>query len=187
MVAGLGNAAGGITAKGVEGSFTIRPTNGLSIISTFTYANSTLNEDEPELSGSSGQQVPFVPRWVLSGLVRYDFPISSGIDGHFGLGVRYQDESRSAFTDAGAFVPGVSNPAAGGYDTIFNLPTDAYTAVDLNGGITWRGFSLNVYVNNLLGQDALLGTGGTYFGAAPMATAVPLRPRTIGATISFNL
>lgn len=184
FVEGLGNAYGGITAKGVEGSLTFKPVDSLSVIANITYSDSTLNEDEPHLNGLAGQQFPYVPKWMFSSRARYDFPLSSGMDGHVGVGVRYQNSSRSAFTDDEAFIPGVSDPAGGPYDPSYNVPTDAYVAVDLNAGIAWGRYSLSLYAKNLLNEKAMLGTDGVT--AYPTASAVPLRPLTVGVVFSVD-
>jgi iron complex outermembrane recepter protein len=183
---GLGNARGGITAKGLEGSFTITPAPGLSIISNFAYTKSTLNDDEIELSGLEGQQLPFVPEWTLSSRVNYSFSLTANLDASVGIGVRYEDSSRSAFTDATSFIPGES-PVGGTYNTLFNIPTDSHTEVDLNSAITWDKSTLGFYVTNLLNEEAITGTFGQHaFGSVFQSRGVPLRPRTIGLRYSLN-
>jgi len=183
----LGNAESGISAKGAEGSFTVRPVDGLSITSTFAYSDSSLNEDEPTLDGLKGQQVVFVPKWTASSQARYDFTLSDGYEAHVGGGFRYVGSTRSDFTDAGAFVPGVSDPLVDGpFDSAFNIPTDSYFLVDLNASITRDNISLSLYATNLFNKLAYANTFGRNVNSVLEATAVPLRPRTIGAVISVD-
>jgi len=183
---GFSNAPGGITAKGIEGSFTLKPVEGLSVISNFAYTDSTLNEDEPFLNGLEGQQLAFVPKWTFSSRANYGFTLSSDLDATIGAGIRYESSNRSVFTDAEAFVPGVS--AVGGtYDQFFNIPTDAYVVVDFNAGMSWDQISLNFYVTNLLNEGAITSTfGSNVSGFVIRSIGVPIKPRTIGAKLSVN-
>ncbi|WP_339865023.1 TonB-dependent receptor domain-containing protein [Paremcibacter congregatus] len=183
----LGNAASGISAKGAEGSFTVRPVDGFSITSTFAYSDSSLNEDEPMLDGLKGQQVVFVPKWTVSTQARYDFTLSNGYEAHIGGGFRYVGSTRSDFTDDGAFLPGVSDPMTDGpFDSAFNIPTDSYFLVDLNAGITRGNISLNLYATNLFNKIAYGNTFGRNVNGVLEATGVPIRPRTIGAVLSVD-
>ncbi len=170
-----GNAEHGITANGVESTFTLHPLDGLSVISTFSYANSTLNEDEPLLNGLAGQRVPGVPRWTASTRIRYDFPLISTLDAHVGGGFRYVGASSSAFVDGDAG------------DSALNIPSDSYTLVDLNAGIANGGFSVKLYITNLFNDSSMhSGFGFGIPGSDPFVTLVPVRPRTIGAAISYD-
>lgn len=183
----FGNAAHGIKAKGVEGTFTLKPSEDLSVISTFAYTRSALDEDEPQLDGLEGQQVPFVPKWTVSTQARYDFSPISGIEAHIGGGFRYVGRTRSDFTDGGAFVPGRSNALTGGpFDSAFNIPTDSYFLVDLNASVSKGNLSLNLYATNLFNKKALASSFGRNVNGALEATGVPIRPRTIGAAISID-
>jgi len=171
-VTGLLNASGGITGKGVEGSFTFKPLNGLSIISNFAYTDSTLNEDEAGLDGEKGQQLPYVPKWTFSSRANYAFALTSELDAMIGAGVRYEGSSRSAFTDKD-----------GG--SRLNIPTDSYVVVDVNAGVTWDQISLNLYATNLLNEEAMVNTEGVQTFSVT-ATGVPLKPRTIGIRLSVD-
>ena len=172
FVNGRGNASGGITGKGIEGSFTINPTENFSIISNFAYTDSTLNEDEPVLNGLAGQQVPYVPEWTFSSRARYDFVVGNDLDANIGLGLKYQGSSRSAFTDGG-----LSDPK-------LNIPTDSYVVVDASFGLAWDRFVLNFYGTNLFNEEAMASTFGNL--SLGSYTAVPLTPRTIGASLSID-
>lgn len=170
-----GNAEHGITANGVEGTFTLHPVDGLSVISTFSYANSTLNEDESLLNGLAGQRVPGVPRWTASTRIRYDFSLMSSLDAHVGGGFRYAGASSSAFVDGDAG------------DSGLNIPSDSYTLVDLNAGVVSGGVSVKLYITNLFNDSSLhSGFGFAFPGSDPLVTLVPVRPRTIGAAISYD-
>ncbi|WP_165777019.1 TonB-dependent receptor domain-containing protein [Paremcibacter congregatus] len=164
---GLGNVDGGITIKGVEGSVILKPVDGLSVISNFAYTDSTLNDDEANINGTSGQQLPYVPKWTFSSRAIYDFALTADLDAHVGAGVRYEDSTRSAFTDGD-----------GGSS---NIQSDSYVVVDLSAGVNWDRFSLNLYATNLFNEYALISTASAF-----VSTGVPLKPRTIGARLSVD-
>ena len=165
----LGNAEGGVTSKGFEGSVVVRPVEGLSLSSAVAYTDASLNQDEPLLNGVKGQAMPTIPEWTFSTLINYDFSLSSGVGANLGAGVRYADGSSSAFTD-------------GASGRLGNIPSDSYVAVDVNGGLSWDRVSLSLYVTNLLNEEAFTSTLLS-FGTSE---GVSLRPRTIGARLSMD-
>lgn len=174
------NAAGGITAKGFEGSFTLNPANGFTITSTLAYTHSTLNADEPGLNGLKGQFVPTVPQWTASSRARYNFDISGDMIGNIGAGFRYVQGSPSAFTDGD---PG---------DTGINIPSDSYFLADLNAGVRRGDVALNFYVTNLFNKAAFVNVLASLTPTLDPsvtllnATGTPVTPRTIGAVLSFD-
>ncbi|MBL4803160.1 MAG: TonB-dependent receptor [Emcibacter sp.] len=179
----LGNAADGITAKGFEGAFSLRPTDGFIITSTVAYTHSTLNEDEEELNGLKGQFVPNVPQWTASTRANYDFDISSDMMGNVGAGFRYVQGSPSAFDDGDLG------------DSAINIPSDSYFLVDMNASVQMDNISLNFYVTNLFNKSAfanviaLLIPGAPEVSGQPIpltATGTPVTPRTFGAVLSFD-
>jgi iron complex outermembrane receptor protein len=177
-----GNAVGGITGRGLEGSFTLHPFEGFSILSTLAYTEMTLDEDDQQLNGLKGQQLPYVPEWTFSSRANYAFTLNDYLDASVGLGVRYEDSSRSAFTDAEVFVPGAIPPPGESFDILYNLPSDSYVVVDANATLIWSQTSLSFYATNLLNKKALTGTRGLSTGSE----AVPLRPRTVGVRLSMD-
>lgn len=182
----FGNAESGITAKGIEGSVTLNPTDNFSITSNVAYSNSSLNEDEPTLDGLKGQQVVFVPKWTVSTQARYGFTAFGDLPAHIGGGFRYTGGTRSDFTDGGAFIPGVSDGVDGPFDSAFNIPTDARFLVDLNAGFLWQNLSLNIFVTNLFNKTAYSSTFGRNVDGVLEATGVPIRPRTIGLSAAID-
>ncbi|PCI54381.1 MAG: hypothetical protein COB36_10360 [Alphaproteobacteria bacterium] len=171
-----GNAEDGVTAKGFEGTFTLNPTDNFTITSSVAYTDSTLNSDEPGLNALGGQSVPKIPKWTLSSNGRYDFDLSGEVMGHIGGGFRYSQGTRSAFTDGGIG------------DSVVNIPTEGYVLADLNAGISRGDISLNFYVTNLFNNDAFAASTGFLIPGTLMVNgqATPVRPRTIGAVLSFD-
>ena len=171
-----GNAVPDVTAKGFEGTFNLNPTDNLLISSTVAYTDSTLDADDPGIHGLAGARIPDVPKWTATLTGRYDFDISDDMTGHVGGGLRYTDSTLSAFVDG-----------APGEQTVL-LTTDDYVVVDLNAGISWDQVSLNLYITNLLNDDSYTAASGTLIPGTTLVNAQtsPLRPRTIGAVLSFD-
>lgn len=165
------NATGGITAKGVEVSVSAEPIDGLSLGLNFAFSDSGLNQDEPGLNGLEGQQVPGVPKWSGSGSARYDFALSPSVDAHIGGGFRYVGSKNSAFTD---FDPATA---------VLNIPTEKHVLIDFNAGIDLGTVAIGFYVTNLFDESAFISTSGNQF---TRSFGVPVRPRTVGGTLSID-
>ena len=153
------NIDGGVTGYGVEGMVDFFPTDSLSFRSVFAYSDVTLNEDEPQLDGVEGQELPYNPRWTFTLEGRYDFRISSRVDGYVGGGVRYAGERSSGFIPTQ------------------NIVTDAYVIADFNAGIATERFTVDAYIKNAFDKVA-------YSSVNFRAEANPVRPRTAGLRVS---
>jgi iron complex outermembrane receptor protein len=173
------NASSGIKGKGLEASFSYSPFEGFSILTNLAYTEMTLDKDDLRLNGTKGQQLPRVPEWTASSRANYTFALGDEVDVNLGLGIRYEDSSRSTLTDAEAFVPGAIPPP--GLDS-YNVPSDSYVVVDANAGLTWNQATLSLYSTNLLNKKALTNTSGSRVSAL----AVPLQPRTVGVRLSMD-
>lgn len=170
-----GNARGGITSQGWEGSFEYQLTDQFGFRGSAALADSTLNEDEPELFGSKGDQVIRVPKWTYNVAAFYDYQLAAGVNGWWTLSARYKDEMSTAFNNG--------DPAA----TAVNLKSDDYTTVNLTTGIEWENWTVSLYANNLLNSKAY-----TYFSATAVPgtdivdiTGIPLEPGKVGVSISY--
>ena len=175
-ISGAGNASGGVTSKGVEGSVVLSPYDGVSLSTAFAYVDSALSQDDPLLFGLKGQQLPYEPKWKVSANGSYEFALTPEIDAHVSLSARYIGEQRSAFEDANGF-----NPSR------VNVPIDDYIVADLNIGFKAGVLSANVYVNNLLDEYALHSIRGLRRGNDAIDGRSPLlRPRTIGVVVAAD-
>lgn len=168
-----GNAAEGVTSKGVEGTFSVEPFEGLKINSTVAFTDSDLNGDEPDIFGLEGQQVPDTPRWSSALSARYEFPVSVDITGHLGGGFRYSSARRTSFDDGNPLNP---NP---------NFNIDEFIVADLNAGLSNGRFSVDIYATNLFNEVAY--SSGFTTAASGLTTLVPVRPRTVGVVLSVDM
>ena len=163
------NTEGGITGKGVEASVTLRPLDGISVITNMAYSSSELNEDESGLNGLKGQQTPHVPKWSASSRLRYDFTLASGQEAFANVSVRYEDSARSSYTNGTPF-------------SANNLPSDSYVAVDLSAGVTFNTVTLGLYAANLLNERAIQ----SIYSDPNENRGVPIKPRTLGLRLSID-
>lgn len=169
----IGNADHGLTAKGFEGSLTLTPTEGLSVISTLAYTDSKLDEDEPVIFGLKDQAAPGLAKWKASMNLRYDFVLSGDVMAHLGGGFRYSSAQKGAFDNGDPASPS------------FNFPGEEYFLADMNAGVTFgEKYALNIYVTNLLNE--VVYTTASYDKIVGTQTGVPARPRTIGAVLSVT-
>jgi len=172
----LGNAQGGVTAYGFEGSMSLNLDSGFSLTSSVAYASSTLDDDEPLFFGVKGAHMPRVPEWTFSTIARYDFELSNDMLAWLGAGIRYTQGSDSAFVN--------DSP----YNESINLKGDDVLLVDLNAGIEWaENVIVNIYVKNLLNNDSYFEYGAIRLPgtAEEFVEGAPVTPRVIGASVSY--
>ncbi|WP_417451930.1 TonB-dependent receptor domain-containing protein [Kordiimonas sp.] len=169
----IGNADHGLTAKGFEGSLTLTPVDGLSVVSTLAYTDSKLDENEPVIFGLKDQAVPGLAKWRASMNLRYDFALSGDVMAHVGGGFRYSSAQKGAFDNGDPASPS------------FSFPGEEYILADMNAGLTFAdNYSLSVYVTNLLNE--VVYTSASYDKIVGTPTGVPARPRTVGAVLSVS-
>ena len=178
--------AGDGEIKGVEMAITARPVDGLNISLSGAYTDATLTtpycrianpEFDCSLPGPEGQEnfiqapegtrLPITPEFKANAQARYEFPVGADSE---------------AFVQAAAVYQS---------DVLFDLRTierailgtqQAYTTVDLTGGVSFGNIRFEVYARNVF--DVL---GGTYRNAqcavqtcGDTTYIFPLQPRTIG-------
>ncbi len=176
-----GNTNSDVTAYGLEGSLTARPTEGFSVITNFAYTHSTLDDDETAAFGAlAGENLQLLPKWTASIRGAYDFPITPELDGFVNAGLRYIGERDTGFEG------GVGADGSTITPLIANFTLDSYVVANMSAGIRKGPVTASVYVNNLFDEYAF--TGGT---ARPIvggvrAMANVLQPRTIGAVIKVD-
>ncbi len=167
-----GNAVGGITAYGFESVLTVRPIDNLSITGNLGYTSSTLDEDEPGIQGSEGENFPNLPNWKGSLQWNYVFDVSGDWSGTFGGGVRYIGGFDSAFRES---------------VTQLSVPIDGRTFADINVGVSNGTVHIGLYATNLFDNRALLSRDNSILGGSvPTPTGIFERPRTIGANIRID-
>lgn len=162
--------------KGVELSATLHPLTGLNITGQGAYIDSRVNEYTgynpavtPKVVNNfdfAGNPVPYTPKWSATGIIDYEFPLSSSLSGFLGATASYR--SRTSSQIAGAAIDRI----------------DAYTVLDLRAGISnaskrWR---LEIWGKNVT---------NTYYWNNVVNVADTIirytgRPATYGLTASYH-
>jgi outer membrane receptor protein involved in Fe transport len=186
---GFGFNANGSSAKsdGIEFTAAAQPVRGLDLSLNGAYTNARLTGPTPEtVGGLEGDQLPFTPK------------LSLGLNGdyHWRLGARTR-------AHVGASLRHLSRQTAN-YDIDFvtafgrQRQIRPYNVVDLLAGVDFGRLNVEAYVKNLGNSHGVTSTTAlTVFGPSP-DTGFPLfpggaigtgiiRPRTVGATLGFDL
>jgi iron complex outermembrane receptor protein len=173
---------------GVEGTVTLRPTRGLTVVGNVTYTKAKLLDDTvPAVGGLNltgglaGDQLPYSPVWNANLSADYDWAVGPDARAYIGGNIHLIADQAAGFNTA--------------YRAAYGrrLTLDGYQTIDLRAGVKFDRFSFGVYVKNLTNEYALSNvsyafTVPTAIGGTntPLARATSLRPRTFGATLGFN-
>jgi outer membrane receptor protein involved in Fe transport len=165
-------------STGAELTLAFRPTRGLDIVVNGAYNDAQLKGDLPPIGGVvpgfDGDRLPFAPEWTAYASADYDWPIGENTVAFVGGSVRYISEQATDFDP--------------GYLDAFGrrLVIDGYETVDLRAGLDFDKFDVTVYAKNVNNSDGLIHAGDYATRPGDLVTATAIRPRTIGATVSFS-
>lgn len=167
---GVGVVANASSAviKGAELTVTARPTPALSLVGALSLLDAELGADSPDLGGRKGDRLPDSPNVTVAFSADYGFSLS-GYDADVGATVRYVDDRVSSFDMSG----GTPQHA---------LPD--YTTVDLRAGADFNGVRAQFYVRNLFDTFGELSALTSFSVAGGPIQITPLRPRTVGLTLT---
>ena len=174
---------------GAEGTATLRPTPGLSVVANLAYTKAYLRDDTTPAAGVAnvtgglaGDDLPFTPRITASVSADYEWELASDVRAFVGGTVRLQSDQRAGFSPA--------------YRTAFGrrVELDGYDTVDLRAGVEFGAFTVSAYARNLTDSYGLVNAGGYPYAISPAVggqgvpeiLASTIRPRTIGATVGFE-
>lgn len=172
---GANDNGGGARIFGLEGTVTLRPTNGLTVLLNGAVNDSQLTDDTPPVTGGlDGDELPFSPNWTATASIDYEWSLGGETTAFVGGDVRLVSDQSAGF-----------NPA---YRATFGrrLGVDGYQTVDLRAGIAFETFSLTAFARNLTDSGGLTSVGD--FGARPgtLVSASPIRPRTFGLSAAAS-
>ncbi|HVV27503.1 MAG TPA: TonB-dependent receptor [Rhizomicrobium sp.] len=169
---------GGAEAKGFDLQATLRPLEGLTLVSTVGY-NETSFTGNVVLGGSkvysAGSAVPNSGpplRATLFG--RYDFKLKD-LPLYVLGNVAYSSKTRRS---------GQTDLAAYNYDGQLRLD-QAYTQTDLRVGVVYGNVDASIFINNLTDEAPLLTYSHTSI-TSPVYTASTIQPRTVGVTLTYR-
>lgn len=170
VIDGIGvNANGGSAqSNGVEGSITYIPVRGLTLSANGAYTQANLTQDTGAyLNGHKGDRLPYVSPFAGALSADYERPVGQDLKAFIGGSLRYADRRLSDFDP-----------------TVGQLSLPAYTSLDLQAGIEWKNYRVEVYaknVNDARGILLITGVGDTVNGGVQAGV---MRPRTFGLTLS---
>jgi outer membrane receptor protein involved in Fe transport len=172
---------GRTSVNGAEVDTTWRPQTNLTFSGGFTYVDATLASDLPAsvasagTPGTKGDQMPFVPHWIINSRAEYEHPVANGYTGYLVGDLSYHGSSYSAFepSTAAEIAANVND-----YDT--KLP--AYVLVDLKAGVRWGHYDASIFVHNLTDAVAWVGANPTDAGVGVYSAP----PRTIGVRVAAS-
>ena len=174
-----GNGSGA-KSEGLEFTVNAEPVTGLDLSLNGAWTNAKLTEDT-EIGGLDGDRLPFTPKFSVSLLADYSFPVSDSADAHVGGSLRHLSSQSAGFDEEYRT------------DNGHQRMVDGYQVFDLSAGVDFGRVSLDAYVRNLFnshGQTSA--TGLLVFGAFPIypdgaiGTGV-IRPRTVGLSLTAEL
>ncbi len=168
---GIGNVTGTVAAsKGVELDVTAVPADGLKLTFAGSYTEAELTKDLSSISslGSAavkGAALLDVPKVNLSITGDYSFPLYGDYVGDIGGVVTYKGDVKYHTYDS------------------YNLPTPAYTLVNLHLGVVWSNYEATLYANNVFDENAQLNVFNDVNDAHIVFTN---QPRTVGLRLSAH-
>ena len=158
-------------SRGLEGSFTFRPTRELTLMLNAAYTDARLTQETtPSFGGHDGDRLPLSP--FFSGTVGADYerPLGAEVSGFGGIEWHYIGGRLAPFN--------FGSPRA-------DLPS--YSMVDLRAGVKLHAYTLTAYVKNAGNFRVIntVGTETTLQGQAALSANIEI-PRTIGLNVSAN-
>jgi outer membrane receptor protein involved in Fe transport len=166
------NANGGTArTQGLEWTFGYVPVRGLKFqwIGAFTEAN--LTSPAPALNASSGDPLPYVPKWTTALDGQYEWAAFAGFKSFVGATWSYVGSRSSDFSSS----PPATDPGQ------LVLPSYNTTAVRL--GLDNDRYRVMLYGKNLSDARGITDYASTS-GGSPYNTISVIQPRTIGVTLS---
>jgi iron complex outermembrane receptor protein len=189
-ISNVGNA----TIKGVETDITLAPTDGLTLSTSASYADATLDQNYCStdtgnaacttpagnfVEAPMGTRLPVAPKFKATGIARYQWTIA-GFEAHLQGSISYQSSVQTKLKTSETAVFGT---------------TPGFAQVDFSTGIERGNTSLELWAKNLF--DSLGNTsryaecatavcGGNKYGSpgAGIVYRVPIVPRQIGLRLT---
>src|SRR5688572_5435067 len=171
------NANGGTAeSKGLEASATVQ-SGGLSVTFSGAYTDAELTEDtDPAVGGFDGDALPYVPEWTLALGGDYQWDAFGDATAYVGGQVAYAGERPTGFDDR--IDP--LDPASA------RREIDDYTTLDLQAGLLWDNWTLELYGKNVTDEDGITDFEAPGIFPAGAAGISIIRPRTLGLALGVR-
>lgn len=177
---GFTDNVGKARSDGFEAEATLRPADPLTIELRVGLTRARLAEDlisgataaGPVVAARSGTRLAHIPKWTAGFAVQYDWTVASDIDAYV----------RGEFSYIGKATRHLGTPS----DDPRSRLRDAYEQVSLRAGAQRGPYEFAVFVDNLLDRHPALFESYQEFAPGTASERTSLRPRTVGASISFR-
>lgn len=156
--------AGDVTDFGFELDVAAQPLRNLSVKGNFFWNNATLSQSPMVFTGMDSN-LPGAPDISFGMSARYDVPLDSENAAFVSFAYGYVGTSHLSFTE--------NSPAMGGYHH-----------ANIHFGFEHDGWQAVVFVDNLMNDHGNTFAFGNPFNAEELQVT-PLRPRTVGLTLSW--
>ena len=162
--------AGRVNIDGVEAEMYFNVATGVEVDLGGSYQRARLQDDQPFIPGNpnlgrAGDTLPNVPKVQGNASVNYRFPLSTAYQGILRADANYRGPTKTQFN--------IASP--------FNVPLDAYVAVNLRASATSATWSTSLFVNNLFNARAQIDAISS--SQDPLAL-LTIRPRSYGFSVT---
>ena len=184
-------------SEGFDLQSSYRPINPLTLNFNASYTNARYLTP---IAGPNPSAVPFpvfkagdgfgIPKWQVSASAQWDQDLGASYDGYLRLDYQWQD----AYVSGGSYGTSNFNP--------FTRQAPAQSQLNLRVGLRRQNAELNVFVNNLTNNRAMIGNAGNgkttcnattggpdctvYTNWTPFVSPSYQRPRTIGVQANYS-
>jgi iron complex outermembrane recepter protein len=161
-------------SQGLELAVQAKPLTGLSVSAWVAWNQAKLTAGMPAGSsviGNSGDRLPYSAPFSGNLSVEQSFPLTSlanDLSGYVGASFFYIGDRTGQFASVYLTTPQRQD-----------LPS--YSKLDLRGGVDYRTWKVNVYVNNVTDRRGVLDGG---LDLIPSNAYVYIQPRTVGVTVT---
>jgi iron complex outermembrane recepter protein len=164
--------AGESSSRGVEGTFTLNPSEALALTANFGYVDAHYDRYIDTVGANrAGEAFPFVPRFTTAESAEYSIPLSG--DRKLVLYGEYQH--------VGQILSG------SGVDIDLQFHVKAYDLVNARASLFVNPqLKLDVFVNNLFDKYIETKVFNTFFFGDPRPFSTVLPPRDVGARVSYS-
>ena len=165
--------AGQARSRGVELSFEMQPERGLTLAVWGAYIDSQLREAFAEnvaVYAAKGDRLPFSSRYSGRASAGYETSLGGDFIGSIGTSVTYVGMRKGEFVITAAAAP-------------LRQTYPSYVQVELNAGLKYQDWKLNMFVQNLTNSKGLIGGGyNNQYNFNPNWLNY-VQPRTIGMSV----
>jgi len=163
---------GSARSRGLEWSLAFRPLERLTLGWVGGLTDAQLTEDAPGLGGSSGDELPYVPRFSSALNVDYAMPLSETLTLNLGGSYVYTGKRYGNFSST----PLISNHP--------EIPS--YNTLDLRAGLEFGRYHLDLVAQNVSNSRGLTDYRNNGGAGGQFGTANVLQPRSIALHFGAN-